>query len=89
MTENPPQIVEPCGPQNDPGLRLIWLQGRLAVLDSIAGRRWNILHNLILAEELNLSYRKSMIELARLRQLTPDQLARRQARRKTVHEQAA
>jgi hypothetical protein len=84
--ETGPQIVDPCGPQDDPGLRLIWLKGRLAVLDSIVTRRWNVLHNIVIGEELELSYRQGEIEKARLRIMTPRQIAKRVSRRKALSE---
>lgn len=83
-----PQIVDPCAcwQEDDAGLRMIYLKGRIAVLDSIVTRRWNVLHNIVIGEELELSFCKSEVEKARLRLLTPRQLAKRVSRRKALSE---
>jgi hypothetical protein len=83
MQENQgPKIEPPHGfIEDDPGYRMLWVRGRLALLDQLANEHWRRLHNHIIVEELEWSDRCTEIEQCRLRTLSGEQLVRRKARR--------
>jgi hypothetical protein len=83
MQENQgPKIEPPHGfIEDDPGYRLLWVKGRLAVLNQLRNEHWRHLHNIVIAEELEWAGRRSEIEACRLRTLSSEQLIRRKERR--------